>query len=152
MSKKLIQQSVDPIQILKKVGRFAYRLNVLANRKVQLVLLVAQLKLASASTLDSFLRPFFFQSLLIFINSNKDTLKSFEIERLFNKHIALSEIDDIISKTSIILPNLCKTTRPVCKLLLDSTLSTRTLIFLFVRRKVIIIFISNLSFHFYSFI
>lgn len=87
VTKKLVQQYVGPFQILGKIGRLAYKLNISVDWKVHTVFLVAQLEPSPSLNLDLFSRPFLSQPLLVFVNGNTNTLKLFEVEKLLNKRL-----------------------------------------------------------------
>ena len=85
VTKKLTQQYVGPFRIVEKVGRLAYRLDVLPDWRIHPVFSVAQLEPAPPPTEDPFGRPFPSNPPPVFVEGDTDKIKSFEIERLLNK-------------------------------------------------------------------
>ena len=85
ITKKLTQQYVGPFRIVEKVGRFAYRLDILPDWRIHPVFSVAQLEPAPPPAEDLFGRPFPSNPPLVFVEGNTDKVKSFEIERRLNK-------------------------------------------------------------------
>ena len=85
VTKKLTQQYVGPFRALGKVGQLAYKLDVLLDWRMHPVFLVAQLKPAPSPTDDPFHRPRPHMPLIVFVNSDTDASKCFEVERLLNK-------------------------------------------------------------------
>ena len=85
MTKKLTQQYVGPFQIVKKVGRLAYKLDVPSDWRIHPVFSVAQLEPAPDPAKDPFqrLRPQHPPS--VFVEGDTDRHKSFEIDRFLNK-------------------------------------------------------------------
>lgn len=87
VTKKLIQQYVDPFLILEKVGCLAYKLAISNAWRIYLVFSVAQLELAPFSYLNLFFRPHPSYLHLVFIENDTNVLKSFEVKRLLNKKV-----------------------------------------------------------------
>lgn len=87
ITKKLTQQYVGPFQVLERIKRLAYRLNVLANWQIHNVFSIVQLEPASNLANDSFDWPRLDHSDSVFVEGNTDDYKLFEIERFLNKHI-----------------------------------------------------------------
>ena len=87
VTKKLIQQYVDPFQIKEKLRRLAYRLEIPDDLKIRPVFLVVQLEPTPEPSNDHFWRPHPHYPLYVFVDGDTDTLKSFEIDRLLNKRI-----------------------------------------------------------------
>lgn len=86
VTKKLTQQHIGPFRIVEKVGRLAYKLDVPPNWQIHPVFSVAQLELASPLAKNPFGKPFSFNPPPVFVESDMDKVKSFEIERFLNKH------------------------------------------------------------------
>ena len=85
VTKKLTQQYVGPFQIVEKVGRLAYRLDVPSDWRIHPVFSVAQLEPAPDPAEDPFQRPRPQHPPLVFVEGDTDKHKSFEIDRLLNK-------------------------------------------------------------------
>lgn len=85
VTKKLTQQYVGPFQVLERVGRLAYKLDVPHDWRIYPVFSIAQLELAPLPAEDLFgrLRPE--HPPPIFVEGDTDVVKSFEIDRLLNK-------------------------------------------------------------------
>ena len=83
--KKLTQQYISPFQIVEKVDWLAYKLDIPNDWTIHPIFSVAQLEPAPNLTKDPFkcLRPQ--QTLLVFVDSDSDKHKSFDIDRPFNK-------------------------------------------------------------------
>lgn len=82
---KFTQQYVDPFRIFEKVGRLAYKLDVPHDWRVYLVFSVAQLELAPLPTDDPFHCPHSHMPPAVFVNSDTNVAKSFEVDSLLNK-------------------------------------------------------------------
>ena len=87
VTKKLTQQYVGPFRILEKVGRLAYKLDVLHDWKIHPVFSVAQLEPAPLPIKDPFHRPRPHMPPAVFVDDDIDAVKSFEVDRLLNKRI-----------------------------------------------------------------
>ena len=87
MTKKLTQQYVSPFQIVKKIGRLAYRLEVPSDWRIHPVFSVAQLEPAPNPSEYPFHRPRSQQPPSVFVEDDTDKHKSFEIDCLFNKRM-----------------------------------------------------------------
>ncbi len=85
VTKKLTQQYVGPFQIIKKVGRLVYRLDIPSDWRIHPVFSVAQLEPTPNPAKDLFQRPRPQQPPSVFVEGNTDKHKSFEIDRLLNK-------------------------------------------------------------------
>ena len=85
VTKKLTQQYVSPFQILEKVGRLAYKLDVRLDWRVHLVFSVAQLEPAPSPIEDPFHRPRPHMPPAVFVDDETDVSRSFEVDRLLNK-------------------------------------------------------------------
>lgn len=85
VTKKLTQQYVGPFQVLERVGRLAYKLDVPHDWRIYLVFSIAQLEPAPLPAKDPFgrLRPE--HPPPVFVEGDTDAVKSFEIDRLLNK-------------------------------------------------------------------
>ena len=83
-----MQHYVGPFCIIEKVSCLALKLNVPPDWRIHLVFFVAQLKLALPPGKDSFARPFPSNPPLVFVESDTNRLKSFEIEKPLNKRKA----------------------------------------------------------------
>lgn len=82
VTKKLTQQYVSLFRIIEKIGCLTYRLDVSSDWRIHPVFSVAQLELALPLAEDPFGRHFSSNPPPIFV---EDKVKSFEIERIFNK-------------------------------------------------------------------
>lgn len=71
---------------MEKVGRLAYKLEILSDWQIHLVFSVAQLESAPPSAKDPFTRPFLSNPPPVFVEDDTNKLKRFEIEKLLNKH------------------------------------------------------------------
>lgn len=78
---------MGPFCILEKVGRLAYKLDILEDWRIHPVFLVAQLKPAPPPALDPFSRPILSEPLPVFVEGDIDILKSFKVEKLLNKQL-----------------------------------------------------------------
>ena len=85
VTKKLTQQYVGPFQIVKRIDWLAYRLEVPNDWRIHPVFSVAQLEPAPDLSKDPFHRSHPEQPPSVFVESDTDKHKSFEIDRLFNK-------------------------------------------------------------------
>lgn len=85
ITKNLTQQYVDPFRIVEKVGCLVYRLDIPPNWQIHPVFFIVQLEPAAPPAEDLFGGLFSFNPLFIFVESNTNKAKSFEIERLLNK-------------------------------------------------------------------
>ena len=85
VTKKFTQQYVGPFRVFKKVDQLAYKLEVLVDWSVHPVFSLAQLEPPPSPTDDSFYRPRPHMPLVVFVNSDIDVTKSFEVDRLLNK-------------------------------------------------------------------
>ena len=85
VTKKLTQQYVGPFQVVEKVGRLAYKLEVPSDCRIHPVFSVAQLELAPNPSEDPFRRLRPQQPPSVFVEGDTDKHKSFEIDRLLNK-------------------------------------------------------------------
>ena len=85
ITKKLTQQYVGPFQVVERVGRLAYKLDVMGDWRIHPVFSLAQLEPAPSPTEDPFGRPRPQQPPSVFVKGDTDHHKSFEIERLLNK-------------------------------------------------------------------
>ena len=85
VTKKLTQQYVSPFQILEKVGRLGYKLDVPPDWRVHPVFLVAQLEPAPSPTEDPFHGPRPHMPPAVFVDGDTDVSRSFEVDRLLNK-------------------------------------------------------------------
>ena len=83
--KKLVHQYVGPFCIVEKVGRLAYRLDILPDWRIHPVFSVAQLEPAPPPAKDPFGRLFLSNPFPVFVESNTNKVKSFEIEKFLNK-------------------------------------------------------------------
>ena len=79
-------QYVEPFCIVEKIGCLAYRLDIPLDWRIYLVFFVTQLEPVSPPSEDLFARLFPSNPPLVFVKGNTDKLKSFEIEKLLNKH------------------------------------------------------------------
>lgn len=73
--------------MLEKVGRLAYKLDVLFDWRLHPIFLVAQLEPTSFPTNDPFHRSYFYILPTEFVNGDTDATTSFEIEHLLNKQM-----------------------------------------------------------------
>lgn len=87
VTKKLTQQSVDPFQIVEKVGRLAYKLEVPMDWRIHPVFFIAQLEPAPNPSENPFWRSCLQQHPLVFVEGDIDKHKFFKIDRLLNKRI-----------------------------------------------------------------
>lgn len=71
--------------ILKKIGRFAYKLDIFNNQKIYTVFSVTQLKLVATLIVDLFYCPWTHQLSFIFVEGNIDIFRLFKIYHLLNK-------------------------------------------------------------------
>lgn len=85
VTKKLTQQYVGPFRVLEKIGRLAYKLDVLLNCRVHSVFLMAQLEPTTSPTNDPLNRPRPHMLPAVFVNRDTNASKSFEVKRLLNK-------------------------------------------------------------------
>ena len=85
ITKKLTQQYVGSFRILKKVGRLVYRLEVPLDWRVHSIFSVTQLEPASSLTDNPFPRPRPHMPPAVFVDSDTNVTKSFEVDRLLNK-------------------------------------------------------------------
>ena len=85
VTKKLTQQYVGPFQIVERVGWLAYRLEVPSDWRIHPVFSVAQLKPAPSPSENPFHRPRPQQPPSVFVESDTEKAKFFEIDRLLNK-------------------------------------------------------------------
>ena len=85
VTKKLTQQYVGPFQIIERVGRLAYKLEVPSNWRIHPVFSVTQLEPAPSPSEDPFHRPRPQQPPSVFVEGDTDKAKFFEIDCLFNK-------------------------------------------------------------------
>ena len=85
VTKKLTQQYVGFFQIVERVNRLAYKLEVPSDWKIYPVFFVAQLEPAPNPSDDPFRRPRPHQPPSVFVKGDTDKHKSFEIDRLLNK-------------------------------------------------------------------
>ncbi len=85
VTKKLTQQYVGPFQIKERLGRLAYKLEIPDDWRIHPVFLVAQLEPAPKPSNNPFRCPHPHHPPSVFVDSDTDTLKSFEINRLLNK-------------------------------------------------------------------
>ena len=85
VTKKLTQQYVGLFQIIKRVGRLAYKLKVPSDWRIHPVFSVAQLELVLDLSKDPFRRPRPHQPPSVFVEGDTDKHKFFEIDWLLNK-------------------------------------------------------------------
>ena len=85
ITKKLTQQYVGPFQIDSKVERLAYRLKIPRDWKIHPFFSVAQLEPVPPPTKDPLFHSYPTHPLPVFVDGDKDSVKSFEVERLLNK-------------------------------------------------------------------
>ena len=71
--------------MLEKVGRLAYKLDMLRDWRVHPVFSVVQLEPVLSPTDDAFHCPHPHMSPTVFVDGDTHTAKSFEIDRLLNK-------------------------------------------------------------------
>ena len=83
--KKLTQQFVDPFKVIAKIERLTYKLNISEHWKVHPVFSIAQLELCSESNPYDRFRPDHPDS--VYVESDTDTMQSYELKRLLNKRI-----------------------------------------------------------------
>ena len=81
----LTQQYVGLFRIMEKVDCPAYRLDIPPDWRIHPVFSVAQLEPAPPPAKDPFGRPFPSNPPPVFIESDTDKVKSFEVEKLLNK-------------------------------------------------------------------
>ena len=87
VTKKLTQKYVGLFQIIEKIGRLAYKLEVPSDWRIHPVFFITQLEPAPAPSKDPFYQPRPQQPLFVFVEGDTDRHKSFEINRLLNKCI-----------------------------------------------------------------
>lgn len=87
VTKKLTQQYIGLFQIKERVRCFAYRLKIPDDWRIQPIFLIAQLEPTLEPFNDPFWRPYPHHPPFVFVDDNTDILKSFEIDRLFNKRM-----------------------------------------------------------------
>lgn len=80
ITKKLTQQYVSFFRVLEKIKKLAYQLNILADQRVHNIFTIAQLKPAPNPTSNSFNRPRPDQSESVYVESDTEHYKSFEIK------------------------------------------------------------------------
>lgn len=85
VTKKLTQQYVGPFQIVKRVGRLVYKLEVPNDWRIHTVFSVAQLEPALNPSEDPFRRLCPHQPPSVFVEDDTDKHKSFKIDCLLNK-------------------------------------------------------------------
>lgn len=71
---------------MEKISRLAYRLDIPPDWRIHPVFSVAQLEPAPPPAEDPFRKSFPSNTPSVFIESNIDNVKSFEIEKLLNKY------------------------------------------------------------------
>lgn len=96
ITKKLTPQYVGPFQIEDKVGRLAYKLKIPLDWKIHPVFLVTQIELALSPIEDPFSRLYPTHPPPVFIDSDTDLFKSFDIERQLNRSIVKLACDNSI--------------------------------------------------------
>ena len=84
-SRKYSQQFVNPFQIIEKVGRLAYRLNIPDTWRIHPVFSVAQLESCPPPKADPFQRFRPDHSKSVYVDENTNNVKSFELLRIINK-------------------------------------------------------------------
>ncbi len=86
-NRKLGQQYVGPFQIIEKIGRLAYRLDIPSHWRVHPVFTVAQLEPCPPPGNDPYNRPRPDEPPTVFVEGDTAEWKSFELERLLNRRI-----------------------------------------------------------------
>lgn len=87
VTKKLTQQYVGPFQIVEKIGRLAYKLEVLSDWKIHPVFSVAKRKPAPNRSEVLFHRRRPQQPPSVFVEDDTHSHKFFAVHRLLNKRI-----------------------------------------------------------------
>ena len=85
IKKKLFQQYVDFFQIIEKIDHFVYRLAISKSWRVHFVFIIAQLKFVSSSFTNFFNRSRFIKFNAVFVKSDINRVKFYEIKRFFDK-------------------------------------------------------------------
>ena len=85
VTRKLTKQYVGPFHIVEKVGCLAYKLDVPLNWRIHPVFFMAQMEPALSPAKNFFARLFSSNPPPMFVEGNTNKLKSFKVERLFNK-------------------------------------------------------------------
>ena len=85
ITKKLSQQYVDSFQMINRIDRLAYKLDIFNDWKIHAVFFVTQLKSSLAFNADSYQRFKSIYSSSMFVESDTNEMKSYEIDRLLNK-------------------------------------------------------------------
>lgn len=84
ITKKLSQQYIDPFEVLRRVDRLAYLLNIPEDWRIYSVFTIAQLEPAPLS-LDPFDRSRPNHPPSVFVKGDTEFFKSYEIDRILNK-------------------------------------------------------------------
>ena len=84
-NRKLGQQYVGPFQVVERVGRLAYRLDIPTNWRVHPVFTIAHLEPAPPPSDDPFERPRPNQPESVHVEGDTEAWKSYELDRLINK-------------------------------------------------------------------
>ena len=85
-SRKLSQQYIGPFEVLERVGRLAYRLELPAYWRVYPVFSVAMLEPVPAEE-DPWKRPRPDQPSSVYVDGDTDTNKSYELEKIVDKRV-----------------------------------------------------------------
>lgn len=83
-SKKLSQQYVGPFQILERIGRLAYRLDIPDHWRVHNVFSIAHLEPSPAPIADPYERPHPEHPGTVFVEGDTDQWKSYELDRVLD--------------------------------------------------------------------
>lgn len=91
ITKKLTQQFVESFEIIQRIDRLVYKLKISINWKIHFVFFIAQLK--SSNSFDSNFYDRFKSTnfSFVFVESDTDQLKFYEIDRLLNKRTIKKE-------------------------------------------------------------
>ena len=82
---KLSQQFVESFRVLKRVERFVYKLNFSAHWRIHSILFIAQLESVFAFSNDFFNRSRSDHSNFVFVESDIERVKFYEIDKLIDK-------------------------------------------------------------------
>ena len=82
---KLNQQFVESFRVLKRIERLVYKLNLSAHWRIHSILFIAQLESISAFSDDSFSRSRSNHSDFVFVESDIERVRFYEIDKLIDK-------------------------------------------------------------------
>ena len=86
MTVKWFQRRIEPFRIVKRIGRLAYKLELLAHWKIHSVVSIQQLESTSHDK-DPYDRQSYDNSSSVYVEGDSESDESYEIEKLINKRI-----------------------------------------------------------------